>query len=239
MLLDDWTQYAEDAHAVPSRSGEWLLNPLRWALLNAALTAPHNSRVSARGPALRLAIAEAGLEGPLPLAPHHLSDEFDCGAELLNQLLRKSVAQTVAGEETRLTTRVFTSGRHIAAFYSTRPIIAICEARPDQRVPLLFVARLGIDRRWSDARITDNFFWEMLRDVWSVPPEARPAALVGLAASPAARRVLRLIGARMLGDALDPRAVMFPAIDIEKSIEAGERALGIRPAAPDGGVPGL
>lgn len=225
MLLDDWTRYAEDARAIPSHSGEWLLNPLRWALLKAALGAPHNSRVTRRAAAVRSAIAEAGLEGPLPLAPHHLADEFDCGAELLNALLRKSVARAVAGEEVRLNTRVFTSGDRIAAYYSTRPIVAICEARPDERIPLLFIARLGIDRRWSGARITDNFFVEMLRDVWSVPSEARPAALVGLAASPAARRALRLIGTRMLGDALDPRAVIFPAIDIERSVEAGGRRL--------------
>lgn len=225
LLLDNWTEYAEDAHAAPSPSGEWSLNPLRWALLNAALKAPHNRRVSARASAVRSQIADAGLKGPLSLAPHHLADRFDCGSELIDALLRKSVAAAVAGEEPRLTTRVFTSGRHIAAFYSTRPIAAVCEAQPDQRIPLLFVARLGIDRRWSDARITDEFFVEMLKDAWSVPPERRPTALVGLAASPTARRALRLIGVRMLGDALDPRAVIFPAIDIKKSIEARDRGL--------------
>jgi hypothetical protein len=229
LLFDDWDTHVEAPSGAPDRSGDWPLNPLRWALLRAALKAPHNSRVSARGPALRPAVTEAGLVGPVALAPHHRADAFDCGTELLNGLLRKSVEEVRAGQAPRLTTRVFTSGDRIAAYYSTRPIYAFPEDDPAERIKLMFVARLGIDRQWSGARLTDHFFFEMLRDVWSAPPGERPAALVGLAASPGARRVLRFTGARMLGDALDPRAVMFPAVDIVASIEAGERGLGLIP----------
>lgn len=229
MLLDNWIEDAAAPPEIPAKSGEWRLNGLRWALLKAALSAPHNSRVSARGPALRPAIAEAGLAGPFPLQANHEANGFDCGTELLNKLLRKSIAQVAAGDDTGLTTRVFTFGNRIAAFYSTRPIAAVSDAEPGKRINLLFVARLGIDRRWSEARLTDNFFFEMLRDVWSVPPQDRPAALVGITVSPAAKRILRWIGARTLGDALDPRAIMFPAVDIAASIEAGEKGLGLAP----------
>lgn len=226
MLLDEWSQHAEAARLAPGPSGEWPLNRLRWTLLQAALRAPVNARIRARATAATTAIAQAGLTGPVPLEAGHCAEHFDCGTELLNVLLRESVAEAATGGAKRLTTSVFLSGNRVAAYYSTRPFEAFWESRPAERTPLLFVARLGIDRRWSDARLTDDFFLEMLRDVWNVAPTRRPAALVGIAASPAARRVLRLIGTRMLGDALDPRAVIFPAADIVAALEASGRRLG-------------
>lgn len=214
MLLDDWTQDSQAPATTPAGSDEWPLNPLRWTLLRAALRAPPSNRLAAHFPRVAGAVAAAGLSGPVPLAPHHRSDGFDCGVELLDTLLRKSAAEVAEGGERRLTTRVVTSGDIVAGYYSTRPIFAFCEAEPAERIPLTFIARSGVDRRWRRPGVADDMFLHMLREAWRVPETKRPAALIGLAFSPAAKRFFRRIGIRPLGDAIHIRGVIVPASDL-------------------------
>jgi hypothetical protein len=57
-------------------------------------------------------------------------------------------------------------------------------------------------------------FLHMLREAWNVPESERPAALVGLAVSPAAKRFFRRIGIRPLGDTVHIRGVIVPASDL-------------------------
>lgn len=212
--MDEWNEDALEPATTPGRSGEWLLNRLRWTLLGAALRAPPSARLAAHFPRVAGAVAGAGLAGPVPLAQHHRTEDFDCGVELLDRLLRKSAAEVGDGGERRLSTRVITSGDHVAGYYSTRRIVAVHKGEPAQRIPLLFVARSGVDRRWRSPGVADDMFLEMLREAWDGPEGDRPAALVGLAVSPAAKRFFRRIGIRPLGDAIHIRGVIVPARDL-------------------------
>lgn len=214
MLADEWNEDAWAPAAIPDRSGEWVLNRLRWILLGAALRAPGSARLAAHFPRIAGAVAAAGLDGPAPLAPHHVTDRFDCGDELLDGLLRKSASEVAAAGEARLTTRVITAGDVVAGYYSTRPIFAFREGEPETRIPLLFVARCAVDRRWRRPGVADDMFLEMLREAWGVPESERPAALVGIAVSPAAKRFFRRIGIRPLGDAIHVRGVIVPRSDL-------------------------
>ena len=214
MLADDWNEDASAPATMPDRSGEWVLNPLRWILLGAALSAPGSSRLSAHFPRIAGAVAAAGLGGPVPLARHHVTDRFDCGNELLDRLLRKSAGEVADGGETRLRTRVITAGDVVAGYYSTRPIFAFREGEPGARIPLLFVARCAVDRRWRRPGVADDMFLKMLREAWDVPESDRPAALVGLTVSAAAKRFFRRIGIRPLGDTIHVRGVIVPRSDL-------------------------
>jgi hypothetical protein len=215
LLADRWNEDAEAPAAAPDGSGEWPLNRLRWALLGAALRAPPSARLLAHFPRVDGAVAAAGLHGPVALAAFHRTDRFDCGVELLDRLLRKSAAEIAAGGETRLSTRVITIGDQVAGYYSTRRVVAVREEAPRERIPLLFVARCGVDRRWRRPGVADDMFLEMLRECWDVPEEDRPAALFGLAVSAAAKRFFRRIGIRPLGDSIDPRGIIVPRADLE------------------------
>jgi hypothetical protein len=215
LLADQWIDDAAEPATSPDRSGEWLLNPLRWALLGAALRAPASTRLGAHFPRVAGAVAAAGLAGPVDLARHHVSERFDCGVELLDKLLRKSAARIAEGGEARLRTRVITSGEEVAGYYSTRRIFAVREDAPAERIPLLFVARCGVDRRWRRPGVADDMFLTMLGEAWDVPESERPAALVGLAVSPAAKRFFRRIGIRPLGDAIHVKGVIVPRTDLE------------------------
>ncbi|MET1113139.1 MAG: hypothetical protein ABWX67_16600 [Allosphingosinicella sp.] len=214
LLADDWNDHAREPATIPDGSGEWLLNGLRWVLLGAALKAPASARLGAHFPKVAGAVAAAGLGGPVPLAAHHVSDGFDCGDALLDRLLRKSAAEVAGGGERRLSTRVITSGRDVAGYYSTRRIFAVRRSAPAERIPLLFIARSAVDRRWRRPGVADDMFLEMLREAWDGPESDRPAGLVGLAVSPAAKRFFRRIGIRPLGNAVDVRGVIVPASDL-------------------------
>jgi hypothetical protein len=214
-LLADWNDDAREDATTPDREGEWLLNSLRWTLLGAALRAPSSARLTAHFPRVAGAVAATGLKGPAPLAPHHVTERFDCGVELLDRLLSKSAAEVANGAETRLSTRVITSGDEVAGYYSTRRIFAVRKSEPTERIPLLYVARCGVDRRWRSPGVADDMFLEMLREAWDVPESERPAALVGLAVGPAAKRFFRRIGIRPLGDAIHVRGVIVPRTDLE------------------------
>lgn len=214
MLAGDWNEDARAPATSPDRSGEWVLNRLRWTLLGAALRAPPSARLAAHFPRVAGAVAASGLGGPAHLAAHHVTGQFECGVDLLDRLLRKSAAEVADGGESRLTTRVITSGDIVAGYYSTRPIFAVLKDEPSQRIPLLFVARCGVDRRWRRPGIADDMFLEMLREAWDVPEGDRPAALVGLAVSPAAKRFFRRIGIRPLGDSIHIKGVIVPASDL-------------------------
>jgi hypothetical protein len=214
LLSEDWNEDSAEPATTPGPDGHWSLNGLRWVLLGAALRAPPSARLAAHFPRVAGAVAATGLGGPVPLAPHHRTEGFDCGVELLDRLLRKSAAEVAEGGERRLSTRVITSGDLVAGYYSTRRILAVRESDPSQRIPLLFVARSGVDRRWRRPGVADDMFLAMLREAWDVPEGDRPAALVGLAASPAAKRFFRRIGIRPLGDAIHVRGVIVPAIDL-------------------------
>jgi len=214
LLADDWNQDAEAPATTPDRSGEWALNRLRWTLLGAALRAPRSARLAAHIPRIAGAVAAAGLGGPAPLARHHVTDGFDCGDELLDRLLRKSASEVADGGERRLKTRVITSGDVVAGYYSTRPIFAFREGEPEARTPLLFVARCAVDRRWRRPGVADDMFLTMLREAWDVPESDRPAALVGLTVSPAAKRFFRRIGIRPLGDAIHIKGIIVPRSDL-------------------------
>lgn len=214
MLVDEWKHDAQTPATTPAGSGEWPLNPLRWTLLKAALRAPPSARLGAHIPRVAGAVAAAGLAGPVPLAGNHRTEEFDCGVELLDTLLRKSAAEVARGGERRLSTRVITSGDTVAGYYSTRPVFAFCERKPMERIALTFIARSGVDRRWRRPGVADDMFLHMLREAWNVPEPERPAALVGLAVSPPAKRFFRRIGIRPLGDAVHLRGVIVPASDL-------------------------
>jgi hypothetical protein len=216
LLADQWIDDAAEPATNPNRSGEWLLNPLRWALLGAALRAPASPRLGAHFPRVAGAVAAADLEGPITLASHHDTEHFDCGVELLDRLLRKSAAEIAeGGGEARLRTRVITSGNEVAGYYSTRRIFAVRDDAQAERIPLLFVARCGVDRRWRRPGVADDMFLTMLREAWDVPESERPAALVGLAVSAAAKRFFRRIGIRPLGDAIHKKGVIVPRTDLE------------------------
>ncbi len=214
MLEWDWNEDALEPATGPDPSGEWLLNRLRWTLLGAALRAPPSARLAAHFPRVAGAVAASGLGGPVPLAPHHVTARFDCGVELLDGLLRKTAAELARDGETRLATRVITSGDLVAGYYSTRRIFAVSKDDPAKRIPLLFVARCGVDRRWRRPGVADDMFLHMLREAWNVPQGDRPAALVGIAVGPAAKRFFRRIGIRPLGDAIHVRGVIVPAGDL-------------------------
>jgi GNAT superfamily N-acetyltransferase len=210
----DWNEDALEPATGPDPSGEWLLNRLRWTLLGAALRAPPSARLAAHFPRVAGAVAASGLGGPVPLAPHHVTDSFDCGVELLDKLLRKTAAELARDGETRLATRVITSGDLVAGYYSTRRIFAVSKDDPAKRIPLIFVARSGVDRRWRRLGVADDMFLQMLREAWNVPEGDRPAALVGIAVGPAAKRFFRRIGIRPLGDAIHVRGVIVPGSDL-------------------------
>ena len=219
MLAGDWNEDASEPATSPGRSGEWPLNRLRWILLGAALRAPPSARLAAHIPRIAGSVEASGLGGPMALARHHVTERFDCGVELLDRLLRKSAQELAEGSETRLTTRVITSGDVVAGYYSTRRIFAVRTDEPEQRIPLLFVARCGVDRRWRGPGVADDMFLHMLREAWDVPEADRPAALVGLAVSPAAKRFFRRIGIRPLGDSIHVRGVVVPASDLAAASE--------------------
>ena len=214
MLLDDWTEDAQEPATTPDGSGEWPLNRLRWTLLRAALRAPPSARLAAHFPRVAGAVAASGLAGPVPLARHHRTDHFDCGVELLDRLLRKSAAEVAEGGERRLSTRVITCGDRVAGYYSIRPIFAFLETDPGERIRLGFIARSGVDRRWRRPGVADDMFLHMLREAWDRPEGERPAALVGLAVSRAAKRFFRRIGIRPLGDSIHVKGVIVPAADL-------------------------
>lgn len=242
MLADGWIEDSREPATVPDRNGEWPLNRLRWTLLGAALRAPPSARLAAHIPKVAGAVAEAGLGLPVALAPHHRAERFDCGDELLDRLLRKSAAEVAEGGESRLSTRVITSGDVVAGYYSTRRIFAVSKSAPAERIPLVFVARSAVDRRWRHPGVADDMFLEMLREAWDGPQSERPAALIGLAVSPGAKRFFRRIGIRPLGDAIHIRGVIVPGGDLAaasafprtagKAERAGRRgcALGTPPA---------
>ncbi|HEX8573020.1 MAG TPA: cytochrome P450 [Allosphingosinicella sp.] len=66
------------------------------------------------------------------------------------------------------------------------------------------------DRRWRRPGVADDMFLQMLREARNVPEGDRPAALVGIAVGPAAKRFFRRIGIRPLGDAIHVRGVIVP-----------------------------
>lgn len=214
MLADDWNEDAQEPATIPDREGDWRLNRLRWTLLGAALRAPPSARLAAGFPRVAGAVAATGLGGPVALASHHRTEGFDCGVELLDRLLRKSAARIADGDEARLSTRVITSGDAVAGYYSTRRIVAVRKGEPTERIPLLFVARCGVDRRWRRPGVAEDMFLEMLREAWDGPESARPAGVVGLTVSPAAKRFFRRIGIRPLGDSIDIRAIFVPGSDL-------------------------
>ncbi|HEX8125252.1 MAG TPA: hypothetical protein VF548_06690 [Allosphingosinicella sp.] len=224
MLAGDWNEDASEPATSPGQSGDWPLNRLRWVLFGAALRAPASARLAAHIPRVAGSVQASGLDGPMPLAGHHVTDRFDCGVELLDRLLRKSGAELADGGETRHTTRVITSGNVVAGYYSTRRIFAVREGEPEQRIPLLFVARCGVDRRWRRPGVADDMLLHMLREAWDVPEADRPAALVGLAVSPAAKRFFRRIGIRPLGDSIHVRGVIVPAIDLAAAFDFRRQA---------------
>jgi hypothetical protein len=161
----------------------------------------------------------AGLAPPIPLRSNHRADDFDCGVDLLNGLLRQSLAQVAAGAEVRLSTRVIVSGDTIVGYYSTRPVTAVCDSDPGARIPLLFVARCGVDKAWRRPGVADDMFVYMLQEAWNVPVETRPAAVFGLTVSPSAKRFFRRIGIRPLGDAIDTRGIIVPEADLRAAAD--------------------
>lgn len=219
MLSEDWLQDAGEPTGTPSSSGEWQLNRLRWELLKVALRAPPSTRLAAHIPRIRHAMVAAGLAPPIPLRSNHRADDFDCGVDLLNGLLRQSLAQVAAGAEVRLSTRVIVSGDTIVGYYSTRPVTAVCDSDPGARIPLLFVARCGVDKAWRRPGVADDMFVYMLQEAWNVPVETRPAAVFGLTVSPSAKRFFRRIGIRPLGDAIDTRGIIVPEADLRAAAD--------------------
>jgi hypothetical protein len=165
-------------------------------------------------PTVRNALVDAGLGLPVLLGPHHLASDFDCGVDLLNEKIRKSLSEVARdGVEQQLTTYVVTCRDAIVGFYSTRPIIARPESGPGS-LPLSFIARCGVDRRWRKPGVADNMLLHMLHQAWSGPETNRPQALVGLAVNQVAKRFFRKIGIRPLGNAIDPRGVIVPPADL-------------------------
>jgi GNAT superfamily N-acetyltransferase len=203
---------------LPDAEGRWALNPLRWALLRSALDA----RVDG-GRLARLlsrqdeAFAGHGLAGPEPLRPDHVVAGFDCGAEMLNMLLAQSLSDAVDPAKPALETFVLRAGAQVAAYYAVRPVRACREGAPEEAaLPLHLLARFAVDRRWRRPGLAEALFAKVLTD--AIASEPRPAAILGFAFSPAAKRFFRRCGARPAGDLVEPRAMIVATADIDRAM---------------------
>jgi hypothetical protein len=221
LKLDQWLEDSEAPVTTPGESGEWRLNPLRWHLLRAALRNPPSPRLHTLVPLVEQAFAAAGLDGPAPLAPEHRVDGFDCGVELLNEGLRKSVARRAAGVEAPSRTWVVASGNEVVGYYSLRPVVALCDEHPFERIPLVFVARTALDQGWRRAGVAERLVIALMRSAWTFSDHTRPAGAFALTLNASVRRLFRRMGVRPLGDAIDARGIFTPATDLAAVAEAG------------------
>lgn len=214
MKLDAWLADAEAPVTTPEESGEWRLNPLRWQLLRAALRSPPSLRLHTLVPSVEQAFAAAGLDGPVPLVAEHRMHNFDCGVELLNAQLRKSAARRGAGVETPSRTWVVASGHDVIGYYSLWPVVALCDARPAERVELVYVARCALDKGWRRRGVAERLVVGLMRSAWTLQDDARPAGAFALTLSAPVRRLFLRMGVRPLGNSIDPRGIFTPAADL-------------------------
>lgn len=207
-----WMEEARAPIEGPSRSGDWPLNALRWALLRAAVgAAAPNARLAASLREAPERVARLGLTGPVPLAAHHDTAAFDCGVEKLNRQL----VAAAAGAAAERRTHVLADGSLIAAFYVIRPIWAYRSEDPaDGRLALIMVSSLGVDLGWRRPGLARALVGSVLNQVFADEAYRSAPALVGFSLDPPVQRFFRQCGARALGEAIHREGVLVLREDV-------------------------
>lgn len=199
----------------PDAAGEWRLNDLRFALLNAAVSPgspePGLVRSMRETPS---ELAAMGLHGPVPLTGDHRVDSFDCGIERLNQGLRNPSGE---GPLASLGTYVLADADgKVVAYYAFRPVEAFRQADPEgPRLTLVLISRLAIDTKWHRSGLMRQLAGCILGHAASLPFETRFAALIGFAIDERAQRVFISCGAHPMANVVHPLGIVVSLADIE------------------------
>jgi GNAT superfamily N-acetyltransferase len=108
------------------------------------------------------------LSGPMPMAPHHLTGSFSCGAPSLDEYLLRRALGDQRAEKSR--TYVASRDNHVVAYFTLAAGAVGPEAAPArvakgqgrQPVPVILLARLAVDEREQGKRLGEAMLLEAL-----------------------------------------------------------------------------
>lgn len=165
-----------------------------------------------------------GLRPPTPLVAEHHVDEFDCGAEVLDQWLRRYALRNQQAGAAR--TFVVTNDEGtVAGYYSLAAgsvdhITATSRAKKGlagHAIPVMVLARLAVDRRHQGQGIGRGLLRDAILRTLGVSEHAGIRALLVHAKNESARRFYAQHGFE--SSPIDPLVMMLLLKDAQKAIE--------------------